>query len=46
MVDDKKAPAPAPQQAPKPVNVVPAFPTEQKSNKDFTTRVVEKKSDR
>ena len=32
MGDDKKTPQSPPQQQPKPVNVVPAFPTDQKSN--------------
>ena len=46
MADDKKD-APTPQQQPKPVNVVPAFPTDQKSNTDpLERRVVEKRRDR
>jgi hypothetical protein len=48
MGDDKKDPTPPPpQQQPKPVNVVPAFPTEHKSNTDpVEIRAIEKQRDR
>lgn len=47
MGNDKKTPQPQP--TPKPVNVVPAFPLDQKSDQSFIIRkphVIEKKADR